>query len=91
MKVERVEVKRCFVASEKGKEKLRGKTGVAFQMALAEIEKEVESMSEPELNTMISPDWPPRLKKYNELTWYFEQCSIDDIGVWYGSGGLPPE
>ena len=27
--------------------------------------------------------------KYNELDWFFEQCSIDDLGVWYGAGELP--
>lgn len=88
-RIERVEVKRCFVAGEKGKERLQGKTGNAFQTILAEIEKEVLDMSEFELDCAIT--WPPRLRKYNELVWHFEECSIDDIGVWYGAGGLPAD
>jgi len=89
MKVDRVDVKRCFVASEKGKESLKGKMGVAFQTILTEIEKDVLRMSESVLDSKIT--WTPRLDKYNELVWYFEECSIDDLGVWYGAGGLPPE
>jgi len=23
--------------------------------------------------------------------WYYEECSIDDLGVWYGAGELPEE
>lgn len=87
VRVERIEVKRCFIASEKGREKLQGKTGVAFQTILAEIENEVLGMSESELDRMIT--WHPRLNKYNELVWYFEECSIDDLGVWDRAGGLP--
>jgi hypothetical protein len=88
MKVGRTEVKICFVASNKAK-KLRGKKKSAFLAGLAEVEEEVKSMSENDLDMIISADWSPRLKKYNELVWYFEQCSIDDLGVWYGAGELP--
>jgi len=98
MLVERIEVKRCFVVSEKGKEKLRKKQGTAFQEELAEIVKEVQGMSEPELDKSIS--WSPRREKYNKLTWHYELCSIDDLGVWFGynnlglpegAGGLPAD
>jgi hypothetical protein len=90
MRVDRIEVKRCFVASNKAKE-LRGKDKAAFLAGLAGIEREVRSMTEFDLDKSISPNWPPRLKKYNELVWYFEECSIDDLGAWYGAGELPEE
>jgi hypothetical protein len=86
-KVERIEVKKCFVANEKMKKRLQDKSEIAFQTILAEIEKEVLVMSESELDGMIA--WLPRLSKYNELVWYFEECSINDLGVWYPAGGLP--
>jgi len=66
MRDERIEVKRCFVVSEKAKE-LRNLDGRAFQMRLIEIEKIYREKAESELDKLISPDWPPRLKKYNEL------------------------
>jgi hypothetical protein len=88
MKVERIEVKRCFVASEKGK-RLRGKGTEAFKLGFKEIEREVLGMSESSISNQISPDWPCRLHDYDRLTWYFEECSVDDLGVWPEAGGLP--
>jgi hypothetical protein len=85
MKVERIEVKRCFVASEKGK-RLRGKGMDAFESGFKEIEREVSGISESSLNNEISPDSPRRLHDYNRLTWYFEECSVDDLGVWPKAG-----
>jgi len=87
MRVQRIEVKKCFVVSEEGKERLRNKEGCAFQEELDKLVKEVQGRSEKELNQSIT--WPQRLDKYDELTWYFEECSIDDVGVWYPAGGLP--
>jgi hypothetical protein len=89
MRVERIEVKRCFVISEKAKVALKGMDVAAFQNGLAQIERGVLSMTEKQLNGLIN--WAPRLAKYNELVWHFEECSIDDIGVWPRAGGLPPD
>lgn len=86
-RIERIEVKRCFVANEKIKKQLQEKSEIAFQAILAEVGKEVLLMSESELDRLIT--WYLRLTKYNELGWYFEECSIDDLGVWYPAGGLP--
>jgi hypothetical protein len=79
MRVERIDAKRCFVASNKAK-KWCGRKKTEFLEGLAEIEKELQSLSKFDLDKMISPDWPSRLK-YDELVWYFKQCSIDDLGV----------
>lgn len=86
IKVDRIEVKRCFVASEKVK-KLLEKSEVDLQTILGEVKNEVLKMSEPELEREIT--WLPRLETYNRLVWYFEKCSIDGLGVWYGAAGLP--
>ena len=88
MKVERIEVKRCFVASEKGK-RLRSKGTDVFESGFREIERQVSSMSESSLNNEVSPDWPRRLQDYDRLVWYFEECSVDDLGIWPEAGGLP--
>lgn len=86
IKVDRIEVKRCFVASEKVKNLLE-KNEVDLQTILGEVKNEVLKMSEPELEREIT--WLPRLETYNKLVWYLEKCSIDDLGVWYGAAGLP--
>jgi hypothetical protein len=85
-KVDRIEVKRCFVASEKVKELLE-KSEVDLQTMLSEAQNEVLKMSESELERKIT--WSPRLKTYNEHIWFLEKCSIDDLGVWYEAAGLP--
>jgi hypothetical protein len=87
MKVERIEVKRCFVVGEEAKVALKGMDAAAFQKGLAQIEQRVASMTEEQLNGMVH--WAPRLAKYNELVWHFEECSIDDVGVWPAAGELP--
>jgi hypothetical protein len=98
MKVERTEVKKCFVASEIGKDGLRGKERVEFKNALDKIRNEVQAMNEGKLDRLIKD--PRRLRDYDRLLWTFEECSIDHVGVWYGynplgfpegAGGLPAE
>jgi hypothetical protein len=85
-KVDRIEVKRCFVASERVK-KLLEKSEVDLQTILDEAKNEASKMSEPELESRITD--PTRLETYNRHVWHSEKCSIDDLGVWYGAAGLP--
>jgi hypothetical protein len=91
MEVERVEVKRSFVASERAKTQLQNMTGTAFETGFMKIKDEICKLLESDLNKLITRNWPTRLNDYNRLAWYFEDCSIDDLGVWYGAGGLPEE
>jgi hypothetical protein len=88
-KVNRIEVKRCFAISEKGKVRLRKKQGKNFQEELIKLANEVQNMPEIELDELIN--WDPRRQAYDKLTWYFEDCSIDDLGVWFGYNqfGIP--
>lgn len=85
-KIDRIEVKRCFVASEIVKGLLE-KGEANLQTILDEAKNDVLKMSEPELDCKIT--WHPRLETYNRNIWYLEKCSIDDLGVWYGAVGLP--
>jgi len=75
-KVNRIEVKRCFVASEKVK-KLLNENDIDLQTILNDVKNGVQKMSESELEHEIT--WPPRLETYNSLSWYFQKCSIDDL------------
>ena len=88
--VDRIEVKRCFVLSERAR-KLANKQGNEFVKGLDTIEKIIVSLKENELDDEIRRIWPPRLNKYNELVWYYGKCSIDDMGVWRCARGLPRE
>jgi len=86
VKVERIEVKRCLVASDEGKS-LGGLVEQTFQNGFTEIEKEVLKLTEMELDNRIN--W--RAREYDKLVWAIEERSIDDLGVWPEAGELPAE
>ena len=90
LQVDRIEVKRCFVLSERAK-KLAHKQRDEFLKDLDTIEKTIIALKENELDNEIRRICPPRLTKYNELVWYYGMCSIDEMGVWRCARGLPRE
>ena len=89
-KVEPIEVKRCFVASDMGKS-LANKSREDYIQGTEEIIQKVLGMTEENLNKQISSRDPKRLGLYNKLTWYYGRVSIDDMGVWDEAKGLPHE
>lgn len=84
--VDRLEVKRCFVISNKAKPG-HFLTRRQFLMQLAQTKKEVLKFTERELDDRI--DNPRRLYEYNKLKWYLASVSPKEIGVWRNAGGLP--
>lgn len=78
------EVKQCFVLSDKAK-KFANLNITEFQEGLGAFKKDVEEMSEQQLDSVL--DW--RAPEYNRLTWRWGTVSIDEIGVWPGAAGLP--
>jgi hypothetical protein len=88
-RVSRLEVKRCFVISDKAKpEQLLTKN--QFLTNLDRVKKEVIAFSEGELDQFIAKD-PVRLRAYDKLKWYLATVSPKEIGIWREAGGLPVE
>ncbi len=89
--VERIEVKRCFLLSNKGKELFRYSQKDVFLKKLDDLEKDVLVLDDQGIDREISLDSPERLEVYNELDWHHGKCPIDDMGVWNCARGLPED
>jgi len=95
-KVERIEVKRCFVISQyirhydKGKKRyIPELSPEEFQKRLNQAKKIVLDFSETELDELIAGEYKKRLKAYNACDWYRGNVFSDEVGVWKKAGGLP--
>lgn len=94
-KVPTIDIKRHYVASQYIR-----KHGVVnrylpklsredFIKKLTAAKKYVNKLTPLGLDRIISKEWKKRLPVYNKGTWYLASASIDELGVWYGAGGLP--
>lgn len=98
-KVSRLEVKRCFVLSQRFTSKQMRKDVVKKHMikpsqkAIAGNIKiqtmNVMKMTEEQLNHIITTEYKKRLKAYDAVDWYLGTVDISEVGVWRGAGGLP--
>lgn len=94
-KVPAIEVKRCFVVSNLvrtpiGRKRYLGTiTQAEFHKRLAAAKKRVAGMNELQLNRLISPNYPRRLRSYNACQWYLHTFKTTELGVWRRAGGLP--
>lgn len=82
-----LEVKRCFVISDKAKPE-RSLTKKEFLTRLIKVKKEVLAFAERELDSFIAKD-PERLWIYNKVKWSLATVSTNEIAVWPRAGGLP--
>lgn len=97
-KVDRIEVKRAFVLSQRFTSKRMRTKSVRKNMIapseeslakyLASEKKKVLNMSEKALDKIIADEYKKRLNAYNELEWFIGDVSTDDVKVWRGAGGL---
>jgi hypothetical protein len=94
-KVDRLEIKRCFVMTH-----FIRKFGVAkknspdipsqqkYLVALEKSKKSINKLSEKQLDRIIGK-YKKRLRAYNKMQWYVGEVSTKDVGAWRGAGGLP--
>ncbi len=98
-KVKRIEVKRCFVFSQRFTSKKMRKAEVknyitkptkeTFSRNLTANKKEVLKLKEVKLDKIIFAEYPKRLKAYDSVEWYIGYVDADEIGLWKEAGGLP--
>ncbi|MDD3531394.1 MAG: hypothetical protein PHV99_02285 [Candidatus Pacebacteria bacterium] len=46
-------------------------------------------LKEKELDKLVSPEWPKRLRVYTGSKWFLAHVSPKEVGVWTRAGGLP--
>jgi len=98
-KVSRLEVKRCFVLSQRFTSKQMHKDAVKKHMIkpsqkaiTGNIKTQtvnVMKMSEAQLDQIIATEYKKRLKAYDAVEWYLGAVDVSEVGVWRGAGGLP--
>jgi hypothetical protein len=79
------DVKRCFVYSEllrpsKNKSTINRK-----------ILSSISKICGKSLDSMVSKNYPKRIKAYNSCDWYLATFLPKELGVWRRAGGLPLE
>ena len=97
-KVPAIEVKRCFVLSQRfTSKKIRNKTILrdkqrvssdSFAADLREQKKKVLALSEKSLDKIIKSEYNLRYKMYNDLAWYIGEVSANEVCLWRWAGGL---
>lgn len=98
-KVTSLEVKRCFVfsnrfTSKKMRKDLLKKNIIkpekeTFSKNIKTVKKEILGMEESALDLIISTEYPKRLKIYNNIQWHVGYVDLSEVGLWYGAGGAP--
>lgn len=96
-----IEIKRTFVIADhiahvhKGKKLgnnrkfLKDVSEKEFEKRLADIKRKILKLKEKNLDKLVCPEWPKRLKAYNGSKWYLAEAGIKELGVWSKAGGLP--
>ena len=90
-----IEVKRCFVFSQfvrwhkRFKGHLKMISADEFRKKVANANKEVKSLSQKELDKIISKEWKKRLVAYDASDWYLAEVKPSELGVWKRAGELP--
>lgn len=93
-KVDRIEVKRCFVASQRGrggpdKRHVPDFTKEEFVRMWSRTRKYIKKLSGKQLDRIITKEYERRLKAYDDAEWYLGIIPIAEVGVWNRAGGLP--
>lgn len=98
-KVKTIEVKRCFVFSQRFTSKNMRKESVkkeiikpskeALLKNLNPVKKKVLKLKESSLDRVIADEYKKRLWAYNQLDWYIGIVNLDEVGIWRKAGGTP--
>ena len=93
--VNAIEVKRTYLISDlvrrsdTGKDFLGPITIGQFKNKLIKVKKEVLSLPENVLNTMIAKTFTKRLVAFDTCDWYMGTFKPSEVGVWRRAGKLP--
>ncbi len=60
-----------------------------FSEKLIQAKKVILKLDEKDLDRLVSPKWPKRIKAYNNSQWFLAQVSAKEVGVWRRAGNLP--
>ncbi|OGF63998.1 hypothetical protein A2661_01040 [Candidatus Giovannonibacteria bacterium RIFCSPHIGHO2_01_FULL_45_24] len=98
-KVKTIEVKRCFVFSQRFTSKNMRKESVkkkiikpskeALLNNLDKVKKQVLKLKESSLDNVIADEYKKRLWAYNQLDWYIGIVDLTEVGIWRRTGGTP--
>ncbi|MFA5961553.1 MAG: hypothetical protein WC848_02650 [Parcubacteria group bacterium] len=98
-KVSRLEVKRCFVLSQRFTSKKMRKDEikkhiikpekVTFLKNLEISKKAILKMKETEIDQFIAVEYKKRLKAYDGVEWFIGYVYLSEVGIWKGAGGIP--
>lgn len=95
-KVAVIEIKRCFVLSQRFTSKKMRKKGIKEHKPdkdtiihnLSKTKRMIMIQKENSLDKIIKNEYEKRLKIYDQLDWYFGEVDISEVKVWNGTGGL---
>lgn len=95
-KVSTLEVKQCFVLSQRFTSKKMRKKGIKVHDPneknlinhLSQVRKDVLKLKEKSLDHIIGRESKKRLQVYNNLDWYVGEVSTSEVKVWKNTGGL---
>ena len=98
-KVKGLEVKRCFVFSQRFTSKKMRKEAIkkhivkptkeTFSKDIVKHKKEVLALTEKALDQIIFAEYKKRLKAYDSVDWHIGWVELAEVGIWHGAGGLP--
>jgi hypothetical protein len=97
-KTKLIEVKRTFVLSDhltqrknrdNNRKFLKNLSEKEFDQKLKKGRKWVLRLKEEQLDELISPKWPKRLRSYNASQWFVADVDPKEVGVWRRAGNLP--
>ncbi len=92
--VDRIEVKRAFVASQKMRLQNHKRympliSKEEFFKKLEGAKRQVKKLDNIQLDRAIEKEYAPRRDAYNDVDWYVGTVKIDEVAVWRGAGGMP--
>ena len=98
-KVKSLEVKRCFVISNRFTSKKMRKDALkkhittpakeTFSKNIAINKDAVLKLEEAALDLIISTEYRKRLKVYDSVDWHIGFVVLSEVGLWKGAGGIP--
>ncbi|MFZ2167506.1 MAG: hypothetical protein WAV50_01400 [Minisyncoccia bacterium] len=96
--VRTIDVKRTFVIADhitqrknlgNNRKFLKDLSEEEFDKKLHGAKKVILKLPQKELDALITPKWPKRLKAYDSVTWFLAEASPKELGVWRRAGELP--
>jgi len=98
-KVKTIEVKRCFIFSQRFTSKNMRKESIkkerikpskeALLKNLTKVKEKVLKLKESSLDMVIVDEYKKRLQAYDKLDWYIGTVDLTEVGIWRRAGGTP--